>query len=69
MKTIILLEMTMEPLLVLESYAMVNALSCPIVTTIMEKTINNDWSGQIIPPTSREFSSVQSSKHFMFIEN
>jgi len=58
------LRTTIEPLLAEESYATVYLLSCPIVTTTVENPTDQDWSGQIIPPPLKEFSSTVRSEEF-----
>jgi len=60
--TIIALTTTLQPLLAQESYATVYLLSCPIVTTTVEKPTDQDWGGEIIPLTLKEFSSMHPSK-------
>jgi len=68
-KTIIPLGTTMEPLLAEESYATVYPLSRPIATTTIEKPNEQNRSGQIIQPTSKEFSSIEPSKEFCSSED
>jgi len=61
---IIPLGTTMEPLLAEESYATVYPISRPIATTTIKKPNDQDWSGQTILPTSKEFSSTVPSTQF-----
>jgi len=60
---------TMEPLLGEEICAIVYPLSLPLATTTIEKHMNQNWSRQIIPPTSKEPSATQPSKEISFIED
>jgi len=59
----------MEPLLAEESYATLYTLSPPIATTTVEKPNDQDRSGQIIQPISKEFSFIEPSKEFSSSED
>jgi len=59
----------MEPLLAEESSACFYPLSHPIAPATIGKPNDQDWSGQIIQLTLKEFSSIEPSQEFSSLED